>query len=223
VMRTPDAFPRLAGEGLIGKGVNVVHGNSLPGDQVKLLVDGGAGVTVTPEAELQMGFGDCLTGRLRALGAAPSLGSDVESSLGGDMFTVMRVALQAQRDIDNQQVIAKTGRAPERISITCREALAWATIEGARMAGLADRIGSLRPGKQADIVLLRADDLGLIPVVDPVASIVLHAGPANVDTVLVAGRVMKRHGRLAYGGLARRKAELLESSRRVLEAAGLAS
>lgn len=139
------------------------------------------------------------------------------------MFTVMRIALQAQRDIDNQQVIARTGRAPEHISITCREALGWATIEGARMAGLEDRIGSLRPGKQADIVLLRADDLGLLPVVDPVASIVLHAGPANVDTVLVAGRVVKRNGRLAYEGLARRKAELADSSRRVLEAAGLAS
>jgi 5-methylthioadenosine/S-adenosylhomocysteine deaminase len=222
-MRTPDGFPRLAGEGLIGEGVNIVHGNSLPDEQVKVLVDNGAGVTVTPEAELQMGFGDCLTGRLRALGAAPSLGSDVESSLGGDMFTALRLALQVQRDIDNQQVIARTGRAPERISITCREALRWATIEGARMAGIEDRIGSLSPGKEADIVLLRADDLALIPVVDPIASIVLHAGPANVDTVLVAGRIMKRNGRLAYEGLARRKAELVDSSRHVLEAARLAS
>ncbi len=77
-MRTPDGFLRLAAEGLIDDRVNIVHGNSLPGDQVKLLVESGAGVTVTPEAELQMGFGDCLTGRLRALGAEPSLGSDVE-------------------------------------------------------------------------------------------------------------------------------------------------
>lgn len=222
-MRTPDGFPRLAAEGLIDDRTNIVHGNSLPDDQVKRLIESGAGVTVTPEAELQMGFGDCLTGRLRALGAAPSLGSDVESSLGADMFTVLRLALQTQRNLDNQQVIARTGRAPERISIACREALRWATIEGARMAGLDDRIGSLRPGKQADIVLLRADDLNLLPVVDPVASIVLHAGPANVDTVLVAGRIAKRNGRLAYDGLARRKAELAESSRRVLAAAGRAS
>jgi 5-methylthioadenosine/S-adenosylhomocysteine deaminase len=222
-MRTPDGFPRLAEEGLIDDRVNIVHGNSLPDAQLRRLVDSGAGVTVTPEAELQMGFGDCLTGRLRALGAQPSLGSDVESSLGGDMFTALRIALQAQRDIDNQQVIARTGRAPERISITCREALAWATTEGARMAGLGDRIGSLRPGKAADIVLLRADDLSLLPVIDPVASIVLHAGPANVDTVLVAGRVMKRNGRLVRGDLARLKAELAESSRRVVSAAGIAS
>ena len=133
---------------------------------------------MTPEVELQMGFGDTLIGRLRALGSAPSLGSDVESALGSDMFTNLRVALQSQRNLDNQQVIARTRRAPERLSISCREALRWATIDGARMAGLDDRVGSLSPGKEADIVLLRADDLDLLPVVDPVASIVLHAGPS---------------------------------------------
>ena len=69
-------------------------------DQLRALVDNGASVTVTPETELQMGFGACLTGRLRALGSAPSLGSDVESSLGSDMFTNMRMALQAQRALD---------------------------------------------------------------------------------------------------------------------------
>ncbi|MGO8920675.1 MAG: amidohydrolase family protein [Stellaceae bacterium] len=220
-MRTPDGFQRLVAEGLIDDRVNIVHGNSLADEVLRRLIDSGAGVTVTPEAELQMGFGDSLTGRLRALGAAPSLGSDVESSLGSDMFTNLRIALQSQRNLDNQQVIARTGRAPERISISCREALRWATIDGARMAGLDDRIGSLSPGKEADIILLRADDLNLLPVVDPVASIVLHAGTVNVDTVLVAGRVVKRAGQLAYRDLARRKAELAQSSRRVLGAARL--
>jgi 5-methylthioadenosine/S-adenosylhomocysteine deaminase len=198
-----------------------VHGNNLADAQLRSLIDSGAGVTVTPEAELQMGFGDCLTGRLRALKAAPSLGSDVESSLGSDMFTTMRMALQTQRNLDSQTIVARTGKVPERISVACREALGWATIAGARMLGLEDRIGSLAPGKQADIVLLNADDLNLLPVVDPVHSIVLHAGIANVDTVMVAGRVMKRYGKLHYGELARRKAELVHCSRRILGNAGL--
>ena len=221
-MRTPDGFPRLVAEGLVDRGVNIVHGNNLGGDQLHALVDHGASVTVTPEVELQMGFGACLTGRLRALGAAPSIGSDVESSVGSDMFTNMRMALQSQRALDNDQVTAQTGRAPERISIDCREALAWATVNGARMLGLDRRIGALTPGKQADIVLLRADDLNLVPVVDPVRSIVLHAGIANVDTVLVAGRVVKRAGKLLYRDLPRAKAQLGESSRRIVAAAGLA-
>jgi len=221
VMRTPDGFPRLVAEGLVDGRMNIVHGNNLAQDQLRALVDHGASVTVTPETELQMGFGPCLTGRLRGLGAAPSLGSDVESSLGSDMFTNMRMALQAQRALDNDRVIGATGRAPERISIGCREALAWATINGAKMVGLDRRVGSLRPGKQADIVLLRAGDLNLVPVVDPVRSIVLHAGIGNVDTVLVAGRVVKRGGTLLYRDLPRRKAELNDSSRRIVAGAGL--
>jgi 5-methylthioadenosine/S-adenosylhomocysteine deaminase len=220
-MRTPDGFPRLVAEGLVDRRMNIVHGNNLAGDQLRALVDNGASVTVTPETELQMGFGACLTGRLRALGSAPSLGSDVESSLGSDMFTNMRMALQAQRALDNDRVIHDTGKAPERISIGCREALAWATINGARMVGLDRRIGSLRPGKQADIVLLRAGDLNLVPVVDPVRSIVLHAGIGNVDTVLVAGRVVKRGGTLLHRDLERCKAALNESSRRIVAGAGL--
>lgn len=220
-MRTPDGFPRLATEGLVGPHLNIVHGNNLPGDCLRTLVDSGASVTVTPEVELQMGFGDCLTGRLRALGAAPSIGSDVESSLGSDMFTNMRMALQAQRALDNERETAKTGKAPEHISIGCREALEWATINGAKMAGLDHRVGSLTPGKQADIVMLRADDLNLFPVIDPVRSVVLHAGIANVDTVFVAGRAVKRAGKLLHRDLGRRKAELAAASRRILAGAGL--
>lgn len=219
VMRTPDGFPRLLAEGLLGPGVNLVHGNNLGDDQLRPILESGATVTVTPEVELQMGFGDCLTGRLRRLGAAPSIGSDVESSIGSDMFTNMRMALQSQRNLDNQAVIRSTGKAPERLSIGCREALAWATINGARMVGLDHRIGSLAPGKQADIVLLRADDINLAPVIDPVRSIVCQAGTGNVDTVLVGGRVMKRQGRLVYRELGRRIAELAEASGRILAAA----
>jgi 5-methylthioadenosine/S-adenosylhomocysteine deaminase len=220
-MRTPDGFPRLAAADLIDRRVNIVHGNNLSGDHLQVLLDRGATVTVTPEVELQMGFGDCLTGRLRAAGALPSIGSDVESSMGGDMFTNMRMALQSQRALDNAGVTAATGKVPEHLTIGCREALEWATIGGARMAGLDDRVGSLTPGKQADIVLLRADDLNLCPVVAPVRSIVLQAATANVDSVFVAGRAMKRGGALLRGDLARRKEELKESSRRVL--AGLAA
>lgn len=139
-MHAPDGFPRLVAEGLIDDRINIVHGNSLADETLRQLIESGASVTVTPEAELQMGFGDCLTGRQRALGAAPSLGSDAESTLGSDMFTGMRMALQSQRNLDNQQAIARTGRAPERISILCREALVWATTAGARMAGLDARL-----------------------------------------------------------------------------------
>jgi len=218
-MRTPDGFERLLGEGLVGN-INLVHANNLSPGLIGRLLERGASVTVTPECELQMGFGDPMTGIVRQLGAIPSVGSDVESAMGADMFTTMRMALQYQRALDNQAVLDATGKVREHISIPAREALAWATIGGARMAGLERRIGSLAPGKQADLVLLRASDLNLAPVLDPVRSIVFHAGPANVDTVLVGGRVVKERGRLVFGDLKRLQAGLASVGRRVASGLG---
>jgi len=145
-MLTPDGFARLLDENLIDGRVNIVHGNSIRFEELRALVERGAGVTVTPDIELQMGYGDCLTGALRRLRAAPSLGADIESFIGGDMFRVMRVALQAQRHADNLVTLRETSRAPGRVSVTCREALEWATMAGARMLGLEREIGSLAPG-----------------------------------------------------------------------------
>jgi cytosine/adenosine deaminase-related metal-dependent hydrolase len=78
------------------------------------------------------------------------------------------------------------------------------------------RIGSLTPGKQADIVLLRADDLTIFPVRDPISSVVTQAGVANVDTVLVGGQVMKRNGMLLAEGLPGKKARLRRSAERIV-------
>jgi cytosine/adenosine deaminase-related metal-dependent hydrolase len=220
VARTPDGFPRLVAEGLIDGRTNIVHGNNLTEGELRPLIENGATVTVTPDVELSMGFGEPLTGKLRALGARPSLGADIESHNGGDMFHTMRSAMLAQRNSDTAETLRRTGKTPERMGVPCREALEWATIDGARMAGLGDRVGSLTPGKQADIVMLRGEDLNLFPVIDPVHAIVLHANAGNVDTVFVAGKPVKRGGRLLYEGLARRKAELAETSRRILAGAG---
>jgi cytosine/adenosine deaminase-related metal-dependent hydrolase len=80
--------------------------------------------------------------------------------------------------------------------LTARELLEAATIDGAYTAGLDDRTGSLTPGKQADIVIIEAKSLNMAPVIDPVAAVVLCADVSNVDTVLVAGQVKKRDGKL---------------------------
>ena len=215
-MLTPDGFPRLLAEGLIDDRVNIVHGNSIDFETLRGITGAGGTVTVTPDIELQMGYGDCLTGPLRRLGARPSLGVDIECLIGGDMFTVMRVALQALRHADSLAARRETGMGPAHVTVAAREALEWATNSGAAMVGLEHRVGSLTPGKQADIVLLDADALNLFPVTDPVAAIVLHAGIANVETVLVAGRVVKRAGKLLYPDLPRRKAQLAEASRRIV-------
>ncbi len=216
-----DGYRRLARQGLLGPDHNLVHGNFLGDDELGLLIDRGVSVTVTPEVELQMSHGAPLTGRLRARGARPSLGVDVESAISGDMFTVMRMALQTQRARDNEAAAARGGAPAGGLTISPREALEWATIDGARALGLDGRIGTLAPGKQADLVMIDANSLNLFPVHDPVEAVVFHANGSNVDTVMVAGRVLKKGGRLRHRDLAERKAELARSGRRILHDAGI--
>jgi cytosine/adenosine deaminase-related metal-dependent hydrolase len=119
------------------------------------------------------------------------------------------------------EVLGATGTRPEAIPLTCRQALEWTTINAARLIGLGHRIGSLSPGKQADIILIRAGDLNMFPVHDPVASVVMQAGVANVDTVLIAGSIVKRNGKLAYGRIGERKSALARSGERILTEFGL--
>jgi cytosine/adenosine deaminase-related metal-dependent hydrolase len=211
----PDGFERLCADGaLAGVAVNLVHANILSDATLSLLLDHGATVTVTPEIEMQMGFGKPLTTRLVARGAPVTLGSDIESATSSDMFSVARFALQAARFVEGLEAIERLGKAPSSLSHTAEDALRWATIEGARMLRLDHRIGSLTPGKQADIVLLATD--AIRPIHDPIASIVLHAGPRDVDGVLIAGKFRKRNRRLLTADAEKIQTGLEDSGRRIL-------
>ena len=115
-----------------------------------------------------------------------SLSVDVEIIAACDMFTQMRAAYQAARHGQSS-----AGGTP---SVTVRQILHYATLAGAQTLGLGDRIGSLTPGKQADLVVLRADRPDVAPVLDPYSTVVLQMDRSRVDTVLVAGRPVKRSG-----------------------------
>jgi len=211
-------FEQLAALGLLGSHINIVHGNVLSGDRLKLLVDQGCSFSLTPEVELQMGFGNPLTSPLHKMGGLISLGSDIESAMTGDMFSVARAALQAARHGDNLVERSSTGACPPEITITSREALRWVTIDGARMAGLDHKIGSLTPGKQADIVLLDATAINMHPVNDPIASILFHANTGNVDTVIIDGNFVKRDGKLVNPPSAQQMDQLAASGTRIIDA-----
>jgi cytosine/adenosine deaminase-related metal-dependent hydrolase len=215
--RTPDGWDRLAGEGLLGDNNNIVHGQNLTDAQLAMMLERGVTFSLTPETEMTQGHGFAITGRLRALGSQPSLGVDLESSISGDMFTVARMALASQRAFDNEASKRAAGKLPDTTTITTREALAWITVEGARMLKMEDRIGTLTPGKQADLVVIRADDLNMCPVHDPVTSVVTQTSLANVESVMIAGRWKKRDGRMLAGDLAARKQALAASGRRIMD------
>ena len=215
-MLAPGTFEKLIGLGLIDASSNIVHANNFEDELVSALVDVGASFTVTADVEMQMGFGDPLTGRLRVLGSPLTIGADVEPAASGDMFTAMRITMNVQRNFDNLAALGRNEPLPDTATITCREALEWVTVNGAAMMGASDRIGSLAPGKQADIVLLRSDDLNLFPVHDPISSVVRHAGAGNVDTVLVGGKFVKRGGRMLFDNLKARQQQLADSAGRIL-------
>jgi 5-methylthioadenosine/S-adenosylhomocysteine deaminase len=213
---TADGFERLVDEGLIKGNFNVVHGNDIAPATIARMVECGGTFTTTAEIELQMGYGHPVTGLMNALGAPLSIGTDVEAAARGDMFTAMRVTLQHERNRAITETLEKTGNRPERMSVTCRDALAWTTTQGAAIARLDRRTGSLAVGKAADIVLLSASDITMYPVRDPVGSIVMQGGASGIDTVLIAGKVMKRGGKLLYPGLKAKLEDLRSSGDRIL-------
>lgn len=219
--RTPEGWQVLEAEGLLGPQVNIVHGHALSDEQLQRFCGLGMSFSAAAESEMSQGHGHPLTGRLRALGKAPSLGVDLESVMSGDMLTQARIALGIQRSLDNTAHRAAQGGIPATTTIPAIEALGWVTVEGARMLGQLDRIGTLKAGKQADLVLLRADTLNMQPVHDPVAAAVFQASLANVDSVMVAGRWKKREGRLLGVDLPPLLAALNASGRKIVEALAL--
>jgi cytosine/adenosine deaminase-related metal-dependent hydrolase len=213
--KTPDGWPILMDEGLVGPRVNIVHGNNLTDAELKRFVELGASFTVAPENEMGQGHGTPIVGRLRALGHGASAGVHIESAISGDLFTVARVLLATMRMLDIGESRRRLGTIPDK-TIPVRVALSWITREGARMLGQEHRIGSLTPGKEADIVVLRADDINMVPVHDPVATVLMQAGVANIDSVLIGGVFKKRDGRLLVGDLAGKQAQLIASGRRIV-------
>jgi cytosine/adenosine deaminase-related metal-dependent hydrolase len=221
--RTPDGWERLEAAGLLGPNINIVHGHALSDAQLQRFCELGMSFSAAAESEMSQGHGHPLTGRLRRFGRAPSLGVDLESVLSGDMLTQARVALGIQRSLDNVAYREQHGTIPPTSTITTREALSWVTVEGARMLQQLDRIGTLAPGKQADLVVIRASDLNMQPVHDAVSSVVFQASLANIDSVMVAGRWKKRAGRLLAGDLSADLERLRASGEKITRAMGLAA
>lgn len=220
--RTPGGWQVLEAEGLLGPHVNIVHGHALDDDQLKRFCELGMSFSAAAESEMSQGHGHPLTGRLRAFGRAPSLGVDLESVMSGDMLTQARIALGMQRSLDNVAHRAAQGGIPATTTIPAIEALSWVTVEGARMLGQFHRIGTLAAGKQADLVLVRADALNMRPLHDPVAAVVFQASLANIDSVMVGGRWKKRDGRLLGVDLPPLLDALEASGRKIVGALGLA-
>lgn len=203
---------QLADHGLLGPDITFVHCNTLADDELAMIADSGGSASIAPDIEMQMGHGWPATGRLTSVGIRPGLSIDTCVSNGGHLWGTMRVTLATQRAIDNSEPGASDRPS---VSLTSRDVLSFATVDGAAVCGLADRVGSLTPGKQADVLLVRADTLAIAPLNNPVGQLVYAAHPGLVDTILVAGTVVKRDGVLT-GELAKRACRLAVEHRDAL-------
>jgi cytosine/adenosine deaminase-related metal-dependent hydrolase len=185
----------LERDGLLSDRTTYVHCNTIADDELDLIRESGGTASVAPDVEMQMGHGWPATGRLLAHGIRPTFSIDVCSSNGGDMFGTMRTAISAQRALDNQEAVAEM-RPVEAVSLSCRDVLTFATLDGAHAAGHGEVTGSLTPGKQADLIVLSGDSLALNPVNNPYGAVVYAAHPGHVSDVMVAGVWRKRRGQL---------------------------
>ncbi|MEV0717554.1 amidohydrolase family protein [Asanoa sp. NPDC050611] len=210
--RTIDTLEEL---GLLGPDVHHAHGAQFSDDDLRRIAATGGAVTPCPTIDMTMGMGTFpLVGRALEHGLVPSFGTDTIAGGGADLFSEMRVALAAERARANAAALARD-EPPATVDLDQRDVLRFATTGGAAAWGMGDRIGTLRPGKRADIVLVDTSGAHLTPLNDPATTIVLNAGSSDVDTVLADGVVVKRGGRLV-GPVAERARDLIEASRRRL-------
>jgi 5-methylthioadenosine/S-adenosylhomocysteine deaminase len=194
---TSGAVAGLRRDGLLGADVNYVHGNMLTDTEFDLIAASGGTLTITPSTDMLMQFGTFpATGPALSRGIVSGFGIDTICSAGTDLFSEMRLALAAERSRANAPTLARGEQVPA-VDLHQRDMLRLATIDGARVWHLEDEIGTLTPGKQADIAIIDMRSPHLDGFGDPVAVMVLGAGPADVETVIVGGDVVKRHGVLA--------------------------
>jgi len=193
--RRCDEIVELGRAGLLGPDLTLIHCNDMPEEGWRLIAEAGTKVTLATTSEQQLGLGSGVPVIQEALdhGLTPCLSGDVEVCLAGDMFTQMRTTLNTQRMLAKARKYR--GESAPRL-IDHRDVLAYTTRHAAEAVGLGDDIGTLSPGKYADFIVIRGEDLNNMPVNNAVGTIVLATESRNIDMVFVAGRARKWRGSL---------------------------
>jgi 5-methylthioadenosine/S-adenosylhomocysteine deaminase len=199
------AMGRLAGRyamveqldrlGLLGPDTTFIHCCYFSEHEWKRVAETGGTISIAAQIELQMGHGWPPVNKSYQFGLRPSLSIDVVTTAPGDMFTQMRAVFGAERARVNAIAWEADTAVPDTI-LTADKLLEMATINGAHVAGLEDRVGSLTTGKKADVVVIDATAINVAPVHDPVAAVTLCADVSNVEHVIVNGDFRKRDFKL---------------------------
>lgn len=204
----PGAVEQLSAQRLLGDDVNYVHANELSDREWELVAESGGTVSATPTVDLTMGLGvHPATGPALAHGVAVGLGADTVAYGPSDLFGEMRLALATERARTNARAIAR-GEMPAELCYNHLDLLDVATKGGARVLGFHDTAGQLAVGHYGDLITIDLAGPHLNGFGDPLLAAFLGAGPRDVDTVIVNGRILKRGGVL--------NAELLDTARTLM-------
>lgn len=178
------------------------HGYGIADEAWNLIRDAGITVNACPRSDSQWALGQAGMGLQEALdhGIRPGLSVDNDTAFSTDLFTEMRVAFHMQRWVAHTARVRKEQHQPALLTV--RDLLEFATLRGAQNASLQHKIGTLTPGKEADLVVIRAEDVNTMPLTNAVGTVVSHAHAGNVDTVFIAGQVRKWNGTLVGHDLA---------------------
>ena len=180
------AIKAMADGSFLGPDVQLIHLTQASDDDLRRVADGGSPVGLCPWTEMQVGYGLPPVARIQKQGLPVGLGLDNLALAGNaDVFAMMKLTADLA-----------AAEAGEQGTLTERQVLEWATIGGARSLGLEERIGSLTPGKRADLIMVRMDAVNTAPATRPDITLVRAAQPANVSLVMIEGRIHKRGGRL---------------------------
>lgn len=212
------AVAELGRRGLLGADVTLVHCSLLDAADLDAIASSGAAVALAPASEMTIGLGAPPIQGLVDRGIRPGLGVDQEALAPGDIFAAMRATNSMQHATLFDLKLAGKAGIPNLLST--REIIRYATSDGSRVAGLGDVTGSLEPGKQADILVLRTDRPNIHPINDPIGAVVWGMDTSNVDWVFAAGRELVRNGELV-GDSAYARDLAVAAQRRVAAAAGL--
>jgi 5-methylthioadenosine/S-adenosylhomocysteine deaminase len=209
----------MAGQGLLGEDVTLVHCSGLDGADVDAIAASGASVSIAPSSEMAGGLGPPPIQQLIDGDIRPGLGVGDERMSPGDMFAQMRATISLQHATVFDRRLAGKASLPRLMST--RDVIRYATVDGARVGGLSGVTGSLEPGMQADIIMLRTDRPNIFPINDPIGAVVWGMDTSNVDWVFVAGRPLMRSGALE-ANVEQVRNLATSAQHRVATAAGLA-
>jgi cytosine/adenosine deaminase-related metal-dependent hydrolase len=212
--------PEFAEKGVLGSHNIFNHCTRVPQETWKLFADAGVNVTVNPRSDALFGFDDESFAYQQAIdhGLTPALGIDLDTAFGSDLFGEMHALFGQQRSAMRYRRFRGEGSVPAPIAVEA--VLEAATVNGARAAGLEGSIGTLTPGKQADIIMVRTNGVAVFPATNAIGTIVQAVERSDVEMVMVAGEVRKRAGKLVGVDLAKLTADVGASRDYLLEASG---